>query len=64
MRFSELVRVLEANGFQLLREKGSIRYYTKPGHDRLIRVDFHGSKEVPTGTCHAILKAAKILKER
>jgi hypothetical protein len=22
------------------------------------RVDYHGAKEVPTGTCHAILKAA------
>ncbi len=63
MRFSELVQVLEKNGFRLLKEKGSIRYYSKPGHDKLIRVDYHGSKEVPTGTCHAVLKAAGI-KER
>lgn len=60
MRFSELVHLLESNGFRLLREKGSIRYYRKPGHDKLIRIDFHGPKEVPTGTCHAILKAAGI----
>ncbi len=60
MRFSELVRLLEKNGFKLLREKGSIRYYSKPGHDKLLRVDYHGSKEVPTGTCHASLKAAGI----
>ena len=26
--------------------------------DKLIRIDYHGSKEVPTGTCEAILKAA------
>ena len=58
MRFSELVRLLEQNGFSLLREKGSIRYYAKPGVDRLIRIDYHGAKEVPTGTCQAILKAA------
>ncbi|MFT3745803.1 MAG: type II toxin-antitoxin system HicA family toxin [Pyrinomonadaceae bacterium] len=63
MRFSELIRVLEANGFRLIKEKGSIRYYSKPSHDRLIRVDFHGAKEVPTGTCHAILKAAGIGKK-
>jgi predicted RNA binding protein YcfA (HicA-like mRNA interferase family) len=60
MRFSELVRLLEKSGFRLLKEKGSIRYYKKPGHDKLVRVDYHGSKEVPTGTCHAILKAAGI----
>jgi len=58
MKFSELVRLLEQNGFRLIKEKGSIRYYGKPGVDRLVRVDYHGSKEVPTGTCNAILKAA------
>ena len=63
MKFSELVKLLERSGFTLLKEKGSIRYYVKPGHDRLVRVDYHGSKEVPTGTCHAVLKAAG-LKEK
>ncbi len=62
MSFRELIRVLYANGFTLVREKGSIRYYGKPGWPRLIRVDYHGPKEVPTGTCHAILKAAGIPK--
>ena len=58
MKFSELVRLLEREGFRLIKEKGSIRYYAKAGHPHLIRVDFHGTKEVPTGTFHAILKAA------
>lgn len=58
MKFSELVRLLEKNGFRLWKEKGSIRYYLKPGWDKIIRVDYHGSKEVPTGTCNSILKAA------
>jgi predicted RNA binding protein YcfA (HicA-like mRNA interferase family) len=62
MKFSELVRLLEANGFVLLRQKGSVRYYQKPGWPRLIRVDYHGAKEVPTGTCQAILKAAGVPK--
>ena len=60
MRFSELVRLLESNGFRVVKEKGSIRYYGKPNHERLIRVDYDGAKEVPTGTCNAILKAAAI----
>lgn len=58
MKFSELVRLLEKNGFSLVKEKGSVRYYAKTGWQTLVRVDFHGVKEVPTGTCHAILKAA------
>lgn len=48
------------NGFFIIKEKGSIRYYKKDGCDKLIRVDYHGAKEIPTGTCHAILKAAGI----
>ncbi len=62
MKFSEIVKLLEQNGFKIVKEKGSIRYYGKPGWDRLIRIDYHGAKEVPTGTCHSILKAAGIKK--
>jgi predicted RNA binding protein YcfA (HicA-like mRNA interferase family) len=62
MKFNELVRLLEKDGFRLVKEKGSIRYYGKSGHDRLIRVDYHGSREVPTGTCNAILRSAGIKK--
>lgn len=64
MKCSELVKLLEDNGFKIVKEKGLIRYYARPGWDRLIRLDFHGSKEVPTGTCHAILKAAGLKDER
>lgn len=62
MKFSELIRLLQEYGFRLIKEKGSIRYYGKAGWDKLIRIDYHGAKEVPTGTCHAILKAAGIKK--
>ncbi len=62
MKFSELVRLIENEGFKLVREKGSIRYYAKSKVERLIRIDYHGAKEVPTGTCAAILKAAGIRK--
>ena len=58
MKFSELVQLLKRNGYHMVKEQGSIRYYAKTGERKLIRLDFHGSREVPTGTCHAILKAA------
>jgi len=60
VKFSELIRLLEKDGFRIIKEKGSIRYYSKPGWRNLIRVDYHGSKEVPTGTCNSILKASGI----
>ncbi|MGO9599321.1 MAG: type II toxin-antitoxin system HicA family toxin [Isosphaeraceae bacterium] len=60
MTFNELVRQIQVHGYCLIREKGSVRYYAKEGCDQVIRIDYHGSKEVPTGTCRAILKAAGI----
>jgi predicted RNA binding protein YcfA (HicA-like mRNA interferase family) len=60
VKFSELVRLLEKNGFSVIKQKGSIRYYGKADWPRLIRVDYHGTKEVPTGTSRSILKAAGI----
>ena len=64
MTFNELIRLLERAEFKTVREKGSVRYYAKPGVDRLIRVDYHASREVPCGTCDAILKAAGIQSRR
>lgn len=63
MKFSERVRVLEQNGFNIVKEKGSIRYYAKRGINKFVRIDDHGSKEVPSGTCHAILKSAGLSKK-
>ena len=64
MTFNELVRLLEENGFSLIRERGSVRYHGKEGWVRPIRLDYHGSKEVPTGTCQAVLKAAGIRRNQ
>jgi predicted RNA binding protein YcfA (HicA-like mRNA interferase family) len=45
MRFNELARLLEQNGFRLIKENGSAR-------------------EIPTGTCNAIMKAAGLKENR
>ncbi len=45
MKFSELVRLIEREGFRLIKEKGSVRYYGKAGVARLIRIDYHGARE-------------------
>jgi predicted RNA binding protein YcfA (HicA-like mRNA interferase family) len=63
LKFSELVKLLKNNGFELVREKGSIRYYAKAGVAKLIRIDYHGSREIPTGTCDAILKVAGLKRK-
>jgi hypothetical protein len=40
MKFSELIRLLEQEGFRLIKQKGSIRYYAKAGHPHLISCRF------------------------
>jgi len=62
MTFAELVRLLRAHGFGLRRQKGSKQLYGKAGFGGGIQVDFHGKKEVPTGTINKILKDAGIKK--
>jgi predicted RNA binding protein YcfA (HicA-like mRNA interferase family) len=64
MKFSELVRLLEENGFRLVRDKEPIRFYAKPDWPKIVRVDFHGAKEIATGTLHAILKGVGINRPR
>lgn len=59
MKFSELVRLLEENGSILIKEKGSIRYYGKLGIERLVRIEYHGSKEVLTATPSRYLESCR-----
>ncbi len=50
MKFSELVRLLESSGFEIIKEKGSVRYYAKEGLNKLIRIDYMvpgKSRQVP-----------------
>ena len=60
MTFAELVRLLCNHGFELRRQNGSKRFYGRADIPGLIQVDFHGKKEVPSGTLSKILKDAKI----
>jgi hypothetical protein len=46
------------------RDMGAIRYYAKPGWDRIIPLDYPWGKRMPSGTCPAILKAAGIAMGR
>lgn len=59
MTFKELEKLVLSHGFQFMRAgKGSARFYFNPETGRTTKIDFHGSREVPLGTCKAILKQA------
>jgi Predicted periplasmic or secreted lipoprotein len=55
MKYSELIRIAIQYGWSLVQQDcTSHRVYMKDG--KKIIIPFHGSKEVPTGTCNKILK--------
>ncbi len=55
MKSSELHRKAKQAGWAFLYQDSSSHcYYKKNG--RIVCIPFHGSKEVPTGTCNKILK--------
>ena len=61
MKSSELDRIARRYGWKLSNQDGtSHREYKKKGES--IVIPFHGSKEVPTGTCKSILKKIKSVK--
>jgi len=57
MKFSELQRILEQDGWYILRT-GKHHVYVHPTKSGRIPVGKHGSKEVPKGTQLKTLKKA------
>jgi predicted RNA binding protein YcfA (HicA-like mRNA interferase family) len=54
----ELARVLEKNGWTLLRVQGSHHIYGKPGNTVRLSVPIHGNKPLKTGLSRHLLKMA------
>ena len=55
-----MCRVLEENGWVLVRTRGSHLAFQKPGQPGIIVVPVHGSKDLKPGTQHDIMKAAEL----
>ncbi|VWC96356.1 hypothetical protein BCO18175_03740 [Burkholderia contaminans] len=57
MSSSELIRMLEADGWFLVRTKGSHHHFKHPTKPGLATVP-HPNKDLPMGTTKSILKTA------
>ncbi len=57
----KLCKILEENGWILVRINGSHHVYTKRGEDARIVVPVHGNKEIKVGLLKSILKTAGLL---
>ncbi len=54
----ELARLLEKNGWHLLRVRGSHNIYGKPATTVRISVPVHGNRQLKTGLLKHLLKSA------
>jgi predicted RNA binding protein YcfA (HicA-like mRNA interferase family) len=59
----ELARVLEKNGWSLLRINGSHHIYGKPGHIQRLTVPIHGNKNLKIGLLASLLKSAGLTED-
>lgn len=56
----DLARLLERNGWQLLRIHGSHHIYGKPNNIVRLSVPIHGNKPLKTGLLRHLLKLAEL----
>jgi predicted RNA binding protein YcfA (HicA-like mRNA interferase family) len=56
VKVRDLVRLLELEGWQHLRTKGSHRVFKHPKNPKLVTVAGKSGDDVPTGTLKTILK--------
>ncbi len=61
MSGKELAKLLEKNGWILLRVKGSHHIYGKPDIAQKISVPIHGNKDIKIGLLKYLLKQANLL---
>jgi mRNA interferase HicA len=60
MKVSELIRLIERDGWKLIRQSGGHRIYRHPSKQGSIIIPDHGSKELKKGTEMSIRKKAGI----
>ena len=58
MKFREIIRLIEADGWTLTRQRGSHRQYSHPSKPGKVTIAGHPNKDVPKGTAANILRQA------
>jgi predicted RNA binding protein YcfA (HicA-like mRNA interferase family) len=58
MKVRDLIRVIERDGWELARTRGSHRQYRHPRKPGLVTVPGHAGDELAPGTLNSILKQA------
>jgi predicted RNA binding protein YcfA (HicA-like mRNA interferase family) len=59
----QLCKIVEANGWQLKRIRGSHHIYTKDDVEAIVVIPVHRNRDLPIGTLKSILKDAELTEE-
>jgi predicted RNA binding protein YcfA (HicA-like mRNA interferase family) len=59
----QLCKIVEANGWQLKRIRGSHHIFTKEDVEAIVVIPVHGNRDLPIGTLKSILKDAELTEE-
>jgi predicted RNA binding protein YcfA (HicA-like mRNA interferase family) len=60
MKVRDVIRIIENDGWYLVRIKGSHRQYKHPQKSGIVTVSGNSSKEMPPGTFNSVLKQAQL----
>jgi predicted RNA binding protein YcfA (HicA-like mRNA interferase family) len=60
VKVREVIRLIEQDGWQLVRTRGSHRQYKHPGKPGLVTVPGKPGDELAPGTLNSILKQARL----
>jgi predicted RNA binding protein YcfA (HicA-like mRNA interferase family) len=64
VKFREIIRLIEEDGWQLSRQRGSRRQYSHPDKSGKVTIAGHPNKDVPKGTAANILRQAGLKKPK
>ncbi len=56
IKAKKLIRLLEELGFEMVRKKGSHRFFIHPETKRTVTIPDHGSEDIPVGLLRSILR--------
>lgn len=61
MKYEEMVKIIESDGWYQVRQKGSHRAYKHIQKEGVVTIAYHRlADEIPKGTLNSILKQAKL----
>ncbi|MHB8491152.1 MAG: type II toxin-antitoxin system HicA family toxin [Solirubrobacteraceae bacterium] len=64
MKYREIIRLIEADGWRLSAQRGSHRQYRHPTKPGKVTIAGQGNKDVPRGTAANIIRQAGLGKPK